>query len=98
MPVSITLEPKAVIAGKETAAVTLHLEKLTGKDLIAAEEERDAMRSGSTSGILYGLCLAARAAGCPVDDLMALPARQVNRIAAEALDFLAGAAGGVPES
>ena len=78
----------AEIAGKERGSVTLDLNSLTGLDLIDAEEQREAFRPGSTSQQLYAVCLAAKSCGCPVDDLLALPAKDFNRLASEVLDFL----------
>ncbi len=85
--VSVNLSKPCDVGGEKRTALTLCFGDLTGQHLVAAEDERDAF-GGSSSNMLYGLCIAAKAAKCPVDDLLALPAKDANLIAAEAIDFL----------
>ena len=86
--INVPLSKPADIGGKEIETLSFDAGSLGGWDLIDTEDEREAMRPGSSSQLLYGLCLAAKAIKCPVDDLLALPAKDCNRVAAEVLNFL----------
>lgn len=77
----------------ETGELELNLDSLTGRDLVAAENEFLAAHPGFVGypafSMEYQLCVAARSLGRPVDDLMALPARDANNLAATVNLFFA---------
>jgi hypothetical protein len=88
----ITLQKPAPWNG-DSSELELPLENLTGLDIVKAEDQRDALRSGSRSQVLYALAVAAVALKRPLEDVAALPAQDCNRIAVMVLDFLAGEEG-----
>lgn len=91
--VTIQLKKPITIDGKATKELKLDLDKLTGKDMIAAEKEvrvkGDATPSVSLS-MLYHAALAARLLGCPVDELETLQGPDFARMTMEVAGFLLG--------
>jgi hypothetical protein len=85
--ITVKLSAPVVWDEKKHDHLDLNFEKLTGRDLIEAESARDAINAAG-SQVGYGLCLAAKALKRPVDDLLDLPARDANAVAAEAISFL----------
>jgi len=81
--------------GQQIESLTLHLDKLTGTDIMMAEQEfRDRCRPGDIVELievnkLFLAILAARAAKVPYDLFAALSARDFCRITVEVQAFLA---------
>ena len=78
MAVTVKLKKAVHVKGKETTTVVLDLDKLTGNDLIAAESEARALKAGEASvfaSMKFQAVVAAKAIGCPADDLFELSAR-----------------------
>lgn len=89
----IKLKKPVTIKGKPTTEVNLDFEKLTGNDMIQAEKVARAMGVGEASvlaSMKYQAIIAAKAIGCPVDDLFELGAVDFKNIAKEATSFLLG--------
>lgn len=93
MEISIKLKKPVTIKGKPTTNVTLDFDKLTGNDMIMAEKEARALGSGESSvfcSMRYQAIIAAKAIGCPVDDLFELGATDFKNITQPAASFLLG--------
>lgn len=89
----IKLKKPVTIKGKPTTEVNLDFEKLTGNDMIQAEKVARAMGVGEASvlaSMKYQAIIAAKAIGCPVDDLFELGAVDFKNIAKETTNFLLG--------
>lgn len=89
----IKLKKPVTIKGKPVTEVNLDFEKLTGNDMIQAEKEARAMGVGEASvlaSMKYQAIIAAKAIGCPVDDLFELGAADFKNIVKEATNFLLG--------
>lgn len=89
----IKLKKPVTIKGKPVTEVNLDFEKLTGNDMIQAEKVARAMGVGEASvlaSMKYQAIIAAKAIGCPVDDLFELGAVDFKNIAKEATSFLLG--------
>ena len=91
MAVTVKLKKAVHVKGKETTTVVLDFDKLTGHDLIAAEAEAVAMKAPMVvpaASMKFQAIVAAKAIGCPVDDLFDLSAKDFNYIATLTLNFL----------
>lgn len=91
MAVTVKLKKAVHVKGKETTTVVLDFDKLTGHDLIAAESEAVAMKAPMVvpaASMKFQAIVAAKAIGCPVDDLFDLGAKDFNYIATLTLNFL----------
>ena len=89
----IKLKKPVTVKGKPTTEVNLDFEKLTGNDMIQAEKVARAMGVGEASvlaSMKYQTIIAAKAIGCPVDDLFELGAVDFKNIAKETTNFLLG--------
>lgn len=89
----IKLKKPVTVKGKPTTEVNLDFEKLTGNDMIQAEKVARAMGVGEASvlaSMKYQIIIAAKAIGCPVDDLFELGAVDFKNIAKETTNFLLG--------
>lgn len=89
----IFLETTLEVNGKEVKDITLDFNKLTGLDLLDAEQE--ARMAGDTTPVLilsskYQCMIAARLLGAKYDDIIALPARDFVRITSAVANFLTG--------
>lgn len=93
MAITIKLKKAVHIKGKETTSVVLDFDKLTGNDLIAAETEARVMKAGEASvfaSMKFQAVVAAKAIGCPVDDIFDLGAVDFKAIMAPTVNFLMG--------
>ena len=91
--ITIQLKKPFMLDGKVTKELKLDLDKLTGKDMIAAEKEVRAKGDTTPSvslSMLYHAALAARLLGCPVDELEALQGQDFARVTMEVAGFLLG--------
>lgn len=89
----IKLKKPVTVKGKPVTEVNLDFEKLTGNDMIQAEKVARAMGVGEASvlaSMKYQTIIAAKAIGCPVDDLFELGAVDFKNIAKETTNFLLG--------
>lgn len=89
----IKLKKPVTVKGKPVNEVNIDFEKLTGNDMIQAEKEARAMGVGEASvlaSMKYQAIIAAKAIGCPVDDLFELGAVDFKNITKEAAGFLLG--------
>lgn len=89
----IKLKKPVTVKGKLTTEVNLDFEKLTGNDMIQAEKAARAMGVGEASvlaSMKYQAIIAAKAIGCPVDDLFELGSVDFKNIAKETTNFLLG--------
>lgn len=71
----IKLEKTVTVKGRLVTEVTLDFENLTGNDMIQAEKEARALGVGEASVLAfmkYQAIIAAKATGCPADDLFEL--------------------------
>ena len=87
----IKLKKPLTVKGKELKELDLSFDKLTGTDLVQAEMEVRAR--GEKSPFLmvsmqYQAAVAAKAIGCPVDDVLALSGKDFTRVMTAAADFL----------
>ncbi len=79
------------IKGEEISEISLNFEKLTGEDLVAAESEVRAMGDNTviiTASMRYQAAVAARMIGCPVDDILTMPAVDFKKIILHVTRFL----------
>lgn len=91
MAVTVKLKKAVHVKGKETTTVVLDLDKLTGNDLIAAESEARALKAGEASvfaSMKFQAVVAAKAIGCPADDLFELSASDFKAVVAPVVNFL----------
>lgn len=88
----IKLSKKFDFEGKEYESLDLKLDELTGHDILSAEREATAVAGRAVSDFskTYQAAVAARAAGVPVDMIIALPAKDFVKITLEASSFLLG--------
>jgi len=90
---TIKLKTPATIGGKEVKELKFDLNKLTGLDMIKAEQ--DARDKGDKTPMIslslqYQIALAARLLSCPVEDLEALNASDFTSLTNEVFSFLFG--------
>ncbi len=93
MNISIKLEKAVKVNGKAVKEVTLDFDKLTGNDMIQAEAEARALRAGEASvlaSMKFQAIIAAKAIGCPVDDIFELGAADFKAILGPTANFLLG--------
>ena len=93
MAITIKLKKAVHVKGKEVTTVTLDFDKLTGNDLIAAEAEARLLKAGEASvfaSMKYQAVVAAKAIGCPVDDIFDLGATDFKAIITPTINFLVG--------
>lgn len=88
---TITLIKPITIKGKETKTISLDFGALTGRSLIAAEKETRA--TGETNMLIessktYQAAVAAQMIGCPVDDVLAMNAKDFQHVTMAVLAFL----------
>ncbi len=87
----IQLSQPVSINDKEVHSLEFNFDTLTGTDLVAAESEVRAMGDNTpfiAASMRYQAAVAARMAGCPVDDILALPAEDFKNIIAPVVRFL----------
>lgn len=87
----IKLKKPLAVKGKELKELNLDFDKLTGNDLVQAEREVRAMGEKSpflAVSMQYQAAVAAKAIGCPVDDVLGLSGKDFTRIMAASADFL----------
>ena len=92
---TIKLTKSITVKGKKIDEIDLNLDKLTGKDLIAAETEVRAMGDNSpviAASLRYQAAVVARVVGAPVDDILELHAVDFQRVTTQAMNFLFGSA------
>ena len=73
--------------------IDLDFDKLTGKDLIAAEKETRHLGDQTPSVLLsmtYQASIVAKIVGVPVDDILALSATDFKKLIAPTASFLLG--------
>lgn len=88
---TIHLTKPMTLKGAEVSELALNFDALTGADLVAAESEVRAMGDNTpfiAASMRYQAAVAARMAGCPVDDILALPAEDFKNIIAPVVRFL----------
>lgn len=71
----------------------MNFDKLTGNDMIEAEAEARALRAGEASvftSMKFQAIVAAKAIGCPVDDIFAMGAADFKAILGPTANFLLG--------
>lgn len=93
MAITVKLKKAVHIKGKEVTSVVLDFDKLTGNDLIAAESEARALHAGEASvfaSMKFQAVVAAKAIGCPVDDIFNLNAKDFKSIMGPTVNFLMG--------
>lgn len=87
----VKLTKPLTVKGKEVKELDLNFDSLTGNDLVAAEREARAMGDNTpviALSMQYQAAVAARLIGCPVDDVLALPAKDFKNIVGQASSFL----------
>ena len=87
----IKLKKPLTVKGKELKELHLDFDTLTGNDLVQAEKEVRAMGEKSpflAVSMQYQAAVAAKAIGCPVDDVLALSGKDFTHVMAAAADFL----------
>lgn len=89
----MTIHPTEPMAfkGAEVSELALDFDALTGADLVAAESEASAMGDNTpfiAASMRYQAAVAARMAGCPVDDILALPAADFKAVISPVMRFL----------
>ena len=90
----IMLSKPIMIKGEEVKEIELDFEKLTGKQLIAAEREVRAKGDQTPSVFLsmnFQAAVAAKLVGVPVDDIEELPAIDFKNLVLPVANFLLGA-------
>jgi len=97
----LELKKPVMIDGKEVKTLKLDLDNLTGADLAGAE--REYLLSGGTptqlsTSYIYCMCIAARAAGCDVDDIQRLCIQDANTVCTRVQSFLFGMEGFVSQT
>lgn len=91
MAVTVKLKKAVHVKGKETTTVVLDFDKLTGNDFAAAEAEAVAMGTPTVvpaASVKFSAIIAAKAIGCPADDLFELGMKDFSRITTLAANFL----------
>lgn len=89
----IKLSKPFTFEGKEYAELILDLDGITGRDLIKAEAEARIIAGPAAAPVAelskpYHAVVAAKAAGVPVDLILALPAKDFTKITMAVQDFL----------
>lgn len=87
---TIQLTKPFMIKGEEVNEIMLDFDKLTGNDLIEAEKETRALGDNTpiiAASMKYQAAVAARMIGCPVDDVIALPAADFKKLIAPVMHF-----------
>lgn len=87
----IHLTKPMTLKGAEVSELALDFDAITGADLVAAESEARAMGDNTpfiAASMRYQAAVAARMAGCPVDDILALSAEDFKNIIAPVVRFL----------
>ncbi len=87
----ITLKKPLKVKGKETNAVTLDFDGITGNDLIEAERTLRALGDNSPSAYLsmkYHAILAAKLVGVPLDDILEMNAVDFRNVTVAVAGFL----------
>lgn len=88
---TIHLTKPMSLNGEAVSELALNFDALTGADLVAAESEARATGDNTpfiAASMRYQAAVAARMAGCPVDDILALPAADFKNIIAPVVRFL----------
>lgn len=89
----IKLSKPIIFEGKEYTELTLDLDGITGRDLLKVEAEARII-AGSAAALVaelsksYHAVVAAKAAGVPVDLILALPAKDFTKITVAVQNFL----------
>lgn len=89
----IKLSRPVKIGDKEVTEIVLNLDALTGDDIEQVELEMQAqgrMAAVPETSKVYLMHIAARAAGVAVEDIRALPIKDVSRITVTVQNFLLG--------
>ena len=79
--------------GKTVTELDLDLEALTGRDLLDAEREANAMLGRPSTDLdkTYQVCVAAKAAKVVPDMILAMPAKYFAKVTSAVQSFLFGA-------
>ncbi len=90
---TITLKTSLKIKDKELKEIEMDFEKITGNDLIKAENEVRAMGDQTPSVFLsmrFQAAVAAKLIGVPVDDVLVLPVPDFRKLVLPVANFLLG--------
>lgn len=88
---TIKLDNKLSVKGKEVTSVVLDFKQLTGRDLIKAEAEVRAdgeVKPMLTFSLKYQAALAARMIGITYDEVMGMNAVDFSKVTNQVLNFL----------
>lgn len=88
---TIHLTKPMTFKGAEVSEFVLDFEALTGADLVASESKARAMGDNTpviAASVRYQAAVAACMAGCPVDDILALPAADFKAVISPVMRFL----------
>lgn len=88
---TIKLDDKLSVKGKEVTSVVLDFKQLTGRDLIKAEAEVRAdgeVTPMLTFSLKYQAALAARMIGITYDEVMGMNAVDFSKVTNQVLNFL----------
>ncbi len=91
--ITVVLNNKITVEGKEVTEVVLDFEKLTGKDLTEAENTVRALGDTTPSVFLsmkYQAVIAAKVIGVKADDVLAMNAVDFKKIVVPVASFLLG--------